>query len=598
MRKRHHIPSIFNIALVDVLCCALGCVILLWLLNSREAKTRAKQAGATRSQLRAAEARLASLTRDLEAARRACAEVGSRLARQREANRRLTAQVAGLAAGNRDQAAALARGKERSRQLDRDILDWQQKHRRAEERLAGRQADNRKLEAALVRVRSRRAAADAKVALLTRRQQALFRELAALKEQHTLDDKLLRKKALQTADMERELAALKKQNGVAVSNLAARTGEKHQLEKVVRELRGKACTALERVAALTKERAELQEQVADLQKSEGETEARLRTKRRELQEREKLLDGLRSQNADAEKRLRSAEALVKSLRTEAELVSGLRAGAADLRGRLAEAERRVLALQKALRQRGRELRAAGAGLDEVRTRLGALRRDRDALARQVSRVREAAAERFAGIALTGTRVLFLVDMSGSMELVDRRTRAPAKWAGVRDTVVKILGSLPDLDKFQVVLFARDIRYPLGGDGRWLDFDPRASADAVAAALAKVSPSGGTNMYAGFQEAFRFRPQGLDTVYVLSDGLPNMGEGLSFKDLRRLRGNKQAEVLSKYIRRKLKTRWNRPESGRRVRINTIGFFYESPDVGSFLWALARENDGSFVGMSIP
>ena len=37
---------------------------------------------------------------------------------------------------------------------------------------------------------------------------------------------------------------------------------------------------------------------------------------------------------------------------------------------------------------------------------------------------------------------------------------------------------------------------------------------------------------------------------------------------------------------------------RVRINAVGFFYESPDVGAFLWALAREHDGSFVGMSKP
>jgi hypothetical protein len=36
----------------------------------------------------------------------------------------------------------------------------------------------------------------------------------------------------------------------------------------------------------------------------------------------------------------------------------------------------------------------------------------------------------------------------------------------------------------------------------------------------------------------------------------------------------------------------------VRINSIGFFYESPEVGAFLWALSRENDGSFVGMSKP
>src|SRR5438132_1994929 len=37
MRVRHRIPSIFNLSMVDVLCCALGCVILLWLINLREA---------------------------------------------------------------------------------------------------------------------------------------------------------------------------------------------------------------------------------------------------------------------------------------------------------------------------------------------------------------------------------------------------------------------------------------------------------------------------------------------------------------------------------------------------------------------------------
>ena len=44
--------------------------------------------------------------------------------------------------------------------------------------------------------------------------------------------------------------------------------------------------------------------------------------------------------------------------------------------------------------------------------------------------------------------------------------------------------------------------------------------------------------------------------------------------------------------------NDPSGRPRVRINAVGFFYESPEVGAFLWALARENDGSFVGMSKP
>ena len=36
----------------------------------------------------------------------------------------------------------------------------------------------------------------------------------------------------------------------------------------------------------------------------------------------------------------------------------------------------------------------------------------------------------------------------------------------------------------------------------------------------------------------------------------------------------------------------------MKVHAIGFFFESPDVGAFLWAMARENDGSFVGMSKP
>ena len=50
------------------------------------------------------------------------------------------------------------------------------------------------------------------------------------------------------------------------------------------------------------------------------------------------------------------------------------------------------------------------------------------------------------------------------------------------------------------------------------------------------------------------------------------------------------------RDKLKTDWNRPQEGLSdVRINAVGFFFESPDVGAFLWAMAREHRGAFVGV---
>ena len=38
MQRRNRIPSIFNIYMVDVLCCALGCVVLLWQVYFAEAE--------------------------------------------------------------------------------------------------------------------------------------------------------------------------------------------------------------------------------------------------------------------------------------------------------------------------------------------------------------------------------------------------------------------------------------------------------------------------------------------------------------------------------------------------------------------------------
>src|SRR5260221_9836151 len=58
MRTRHRIPSIFNLSMVDVLCCALGCVILLWLLNLRDARERSLAVDATSGKLHSVQSAL------------------------------------------------------------------------------------------------------------------------------------------------------------------------------------------------------------------------------------------------------------------------------------------------------------------------------------------------------------------------------------------------------------------------------------------------------------------------------------------------------------------------------------------------------------
>src|SRR5262245_8138076 len=44
MLQRHKVPTIFNIYMLDVICCALGCVILLWQVAHQEASEQTEAA--------------------------------------------------------------------------------------------------------------------------------------------------------------------------------------------------------------------------------------------------------------------------------------------------------------------------------------------------------------------------------------------------------------------------------------------------------------------------------------------------------------------------------------------------------------------------
>jgi hypothetical protein len=225
-----------------------------------------------------------------------------------------------------------------------------------------------------------------------------------------------------------------------------------------------------------------------------------------------------------------------------------------------------------------------------------LQGDKKKLADKVDQLRIESENKFAGIAMTGKRVVFLVDISGSMKLIDEKTPDPNKWPIVIETVGKVMRTIPDLEKFQVVVFSREARY-LFGRGEWQEYRGEASLKRVAEALKGTEPGGDTNLYSAFDLAFRLRSENLDTIYLFSDGLPTSGPGLTPQQEQSLNGNQQIELLSKHLRTTLKT-WNTLRDSRRVKINSVGFFYESPEVGAFLWSLSRENEGSFVGMSRP
>lgn len=379
---------------------------------------------------------------------------------------------------------------------------------------------------------------------------------------------------------------------------------RRKLNADIEDLKGK-------LLAMTDERDDTVKKLALTQGDLKSAEAKLAASVAKSQELDDLLARKKKEASDLAAKLSisatAADDLIKLLRTREKERDDLSVKAKVTETQLVDLDAKLRAVQKeaaAMKTTGDDLAAARGTikdmqkkLDDANANLIDLQGQKAKLADKFDKLRVESDNKFAGIAMTGKRVVFVVDMSGSMKLTDERTPAPQKWPTVVETVGKVMRTLPDLDKFQVVTFSRKATY-LFGNGDWQPYTGAPTVKKVTDALGALNPDGDTNLYDAFDLAFRLRSAGLDTVYLFSDGLPTSGAGVTPEQEKTVTDSQRIEMLSRHLRKTLKTDWNRENSSGRVKINSIGFFFESPEVGAFLWALSRENDGSFVGMSRP
>ncbi len=372
--------------------------------------------------------------------------------------------------------------------------------------------------------------------------------------------------------------------------LLAMTDERDETAKKLALTRGDLAAAQSKLVAASNRNQELDDLLQRKQKEAKDLSARLANAAMSADELAKLLrqrererDELAAKAKAAEDQLHDADAKLKSVTKEARDATANLAAMKKTGDELAAARATIRDLQKKV--------------DDSNATIIDLQGQKAKLADRYDRLRVESEARFAGIAMTGRRVVFLVDISGSMKEVANGQPDPNKWPTVVETVAKVMRSLPELERYQVVIFSRKAEY-LFGSGEWQEYRGESSVRRVADALKRVEPVGDTNLYDGLDLAFRLRPSGLDTVYLFSDGLPTSGPGLTTQQERTLSEAERGDRLGRHIRLTLNAAWNRPAGGQKVRINSVGFFYDSPEVGAFLWALSRENDGSFVGMSKP
>ncbi|MBK8177499.1 MAG: HEAT repeat domain-containing protein [Planctomycetes bacterium] len=147
------------------------------------------------------------------------------------------------------------------------------------------------------------------------------------------------------------------------------------------------------------------------------------------------------------------------------------------------------------------------------------KREADEAARRLKQVSRAS---FFGIRIKSRRVIFILDVSGSMNELTRgeyvgKQGEPRINVAKRE-LTKCIDALEQDSLFNVVVFSSDVE-------KWL---PEGISDAkgtnredAKSYVEKLGANGGTNLYGSLREAFA--DQDVDTIFVLSDGEPSVGE---------------------------------------------------------------------------
>ena len=502
MRQRHKTPSLVSMWMLDVFCCALGCVTLLWLLKTREADQAFQDATDSTQLLESTRSDLEKLKVDFET---------------------LTRQLATTESERNEKARRLAF-------VEQNYASQAQQ---------------------LATTESKLDATTQQLALVKEKADANAKELAVVEKRADTSATELAKTRTQAEAGAKELAL-------------TRTKADEMAKELARDQAKLAETAQARDAA--------RKEASDAAEMMGKKQAELKTLARSVEEQRAKLDEL-------ERLVREKEAARVAAAEKSDAMSKSLAGMDASKNRADITEK--------------ELAAAKAQIVDLQTA-------KTRLNDQLSKVEVDNEKKFAGIAMTGKRVVFILDISGSMTFEDGDHLDPNKWPFVRESLVKVMRTLPTLEKFQVLLFSSSVEYLIAGNNGWIDYKGEESLEKVRRALGTVKPQGDTNLHLAFEEAFRYRDRGLDTIYLLSDGLPTTGPvGIIPQQNPPLTDAARSRFLSSDLRNRIAREWNAPRANlARVRINSVGFYFESPDVGAFLWALSRENDGAFVGMAKP
>ncbi len=172
---------------------------------------------------------------------------------------------------------------------------------------------------------------------------------------------------------------------------------------------------------------------------------------------------------------------------------------------------------------------------------------------------------FYGVPVLAGRIVFVLDKSGSMGTPVPKPGPPSpetKFERAVHETLEVARRLTSDARVNVVCFDSTVH-------RWRAHPVpiRGARKDLAAYLASLSPSGGTNLWGGLSSALRM--SGVEAIYLLSDGLPSSGEFQSPEDIL-----PAVQALNR---------------GKRISIHAVALGHDSP----LLEAIAAQNLGSYT-----
>lgn len=159
------------------------------------------------------------------------------------------------------------------------------------------------------------------------------------------------------------------------------------------------------------------------------------------------------------------------------------------------------------------------------------------------RLRMVSGVKFFGIRIVSHRVVFIIDVSGSMNEPTRAQyigeQGEPRMSLAQRELKKCIDALDSKALFNIVTFS-------GGVEPWLDEgvedSGERSREEAKGFVDKLGAMGGTNLYGALRHAFQ-DPE-VDTIFVLSDGEPSVGDVLDPFEIRAhvKRWNKDREII--------------------------------------------------------